>query len=60
MACIVKAHVFQAIMGTRGHISLGAVFSPTLWTVVAHTTSISVMLSENFLLQTAPRVENSD
>lgn len=51
MAWIVKAHVFQAIRGTRGHSSLGAVCSPTLWTVVAHTTSISTMLSENFLLK---------
>lgn len=52
MAWIVKAHVFQAMMGTRGHSSLGAVCSPTLWTVVAQTTSISSMLSENFLLKT--------
>lgn len=51
MAWIVKAHVFQAIRGTRGHSSLGAVCSPTLWTVVAHTTNISAMLSENFLLK---------
>lgn len=52
MAWIVKAHVFQAIRGTFGHSSLGAVCSPTRWTVVAHTTNISTMLSENFLLQT--------
>lgn len=30
MACIVKAHVFQAIRGTRGHSSLGPVCRPTL------------------------------
>lgn len=53
MAWIVKAHVFQAIRGTLGHSSLGAVCSPTRWMVVAHTTSISMMLSENFLLHTA-------
>lgn len=52
MAWIVKAHVFQAIRGTFGHSSLGAVCSPTRWTVVAHTTNISTMLFENFLLQT--------
>lgn len=51
MAWIVKAHVFQAMSGTRGHSSLGAVCSPTRWTVVAHTTNISTMLSENFLLK---------
>lgn len=55
MAWIVKAHVFQTIRGTRGHSSLGAVCSPTLWTVVAHTTSISTMLSENFLLKNNQR-----
>lgn len=53
MAWIVKAQVFQAIRGTLGHSSLGAVCSPTRWMVVAHTTSISTMLSENFLLRTA-------
>lgn len=59
IAWMVKAHVIQAISGTRGHSSLGAVCSPTLWTVVAHTPSISIMLSENFILNQRG-TENSD
>lgn len=51
MAWMVKAQVFQDMTGTAGHSSLGPVCSPTLCTVVAHTTSISAMLSEYFLLK---------
>lgn len=56
---MVKAHVVQTIRGTRGHNSLGAVCSPTVWTLVAHTPSISIMLSDNFVLN-RPGTENSD
>lgn len=56
---MVKAHVVQTIRGTRGHNSLGAVCSPTVWTLVAHTPSISIMLSDNFVLN-EPETENSD
>lgn len=56
---MVKAQVIQAIRGTRGHSSLGAVCSPTVWTVVAHTPSISIMLSDNFVLN-QPGTENPD
>lgn len=54
---MVKAHVIQAMRGTRGHSSLGGVCSPTLWTVVAHTPTISIMLSDNFGLS-HPGTEN--
>lgn len=56
---MVKAHVVQTIWGTRGHNSLGAVCSPTVWTLVAHTPSISIMLSDNFILN-QPGTESSD